>query len=58
MGNFIITDSFETANALMDKGLQIIQTMGNSYLFLNDPQKMVFSEDEKLQFAYTNKLMF
>ena len=60
MGNFIITDSFETANALMDAGFQIIQTMENSYLFLNDPtKKMVFSEDgKKLQFTYTHKLMF
>ena len=59
--NFIITEDELTKNALVKAGFQIVQTIGNSWLFLNDNNKLLFAcaeNKEPLAFAYTNKMMF
>lgn len=57
--NFLLTEDLATADALSKAGFQLVQTVGNSWLFLNDNKKMVFANtDNKLVFTYTNMMMF
>lgn len=59
--NFIITENKDTADELQKLGFQIVQTIGDSWLFLNDKKKMMFADiknNKNLVFAYTNKMMF
>lgn len=57
--NFVLTEDLATADALSKAGFQLVQTVGNSWLFLNDNKKMVFANtDNKLVFTYTNMMMF
>lgn len=58
--NFILTEDKSTADALYKAGFQIVQTVGDSWLFLNDKKRMAFADngDKSLIFAYTNKMMF
>lgn len=57
--NFVLTEDLATADTLSKAGFQLVQTVGNSWLFLNDNKKMVFANtDNKLVFTYTNMMMF
>lgn len=56
--NFILTDDQNTADKLMAAGFQLAQTIGDTWLFINDQTKMMFAEGENLRLTYTNKLMF
>jgi hypothetical protein len=58
--NFLITEDEVTKEVFVKAGFQIVQTVGNSWLFLNDNDKLFFAceGDVPLQFAYTNKMMF
>ena len=58
--NFILTEDKPTADALYKAGFQIVQTVGDSWWFLNDKRKMAFADggNSTLIFAYTNKMMF
>ena len=59
--NFVITEDKATADAFKKAGFQIVQTVGNAWLFLNDKKKMMFTntnKDTNLVFTYTNKMMF
>ena len=56
--NFILTESEDTARELQRLGFQIVQTVGDSWLFLNDNKKIMFTDGKDLKFTYTNKMMF
>ena len=57
--NFVITEDSSTKEALEKAGFQLVQAVGNAWLFLNDNKKMVFADaDKKLVYAYTNMMMF
>lgn len=56
--NFVMTKDEETANALLKAGFQIIQAVGDSWVFMNDNKKMMFTKDKNLKLTYTNKLLF
>lgn len=56
--NFILTESEDTARELQRLGFQIVQTVGDSWLFLNDNKKIMFADGKDLKFTYTNKMMF
>lgn len=58
--NFVITEDKATADVFIKMGFELVQTVGNSWLFLNDNNKLLFActEDTPLVFAYTNRMMF
>lgn len=56
--NFVITEDEATVEALTKAGLQLVQRVGNAWLFLNDNKKMIFDDGTKLVFSYTNRMMF
>ena len=58
--NFLITEDIATKEVFEKAGLQLIQKVGNSWLFLNDNNKLLFAceGETPLTFAYTNKMMF
>ena len=51
---FIITDCEETAAILLNNKYDLISKNGKQWVFLNQPQKMVFGTLKKL--TYTNIL--
>lgn len=56
--NFLITTDKDTADILVNHGLKLIQSAGNTFIFLNNQNKMQFSGSELLKVVYTNKMMF
>ena len=50
---FILTDCEETAQLLLNAKYQLAWHTGNTWLFVNDPHKMVFTDLKSA--VYTNK---
>ena len=55
--HFIATTDKTTAETLRKLGFQELSKDGNRWMFINDPDNMLFSDD-KLNVAYTDILTF
>lgn len=56
--NFIVTTDDKTKSKLKEYGLTLVGTNGNVFTFVNEPNKLVKMNYEKLKFSFTNKIMF
>lgn len=55
--HFIATTDSSTAETLRKLGFQELAKEGDRWMFLNEPNKIMFSSDN-LKFNYTDKLTF
>lgn len=55
--NFIITEDKDTADELLKLGFQAVINTGDSWLFLNDNNKLMFAGDKNLKYTFTNTMM-
>ena len=56
--NFVITQDEEFADQMISHGMRLVQHVADTYVFLNDPQKMNFAEGIKGKYTYSNRMMF
>lgn len=56
-GKFIKTSDENTAQILRESGLHELAKEGNKWVFVNEPNKVVFSSDDNAM-HYTNILTF
>lgn len=57
--NFVVTKDEETRNELLKLGfVELHNTKGDLYVFVNDPRKFSKANFEQLPIRFTNKLYF
>lgn len=56
--NFLITKNEVTRKILLEHDLTELPTLDDTFIFINEPKKLIKFEYEKLDIVPTNKLNF